>query len=311
MRVTNTDSFILKSKTIHGDHYDYSKSNYTRSCEKIEIVCKDHGSFWQIARDHYNSKAGCPSCAGTKRLTNLEFMQKAKKIHNNKYLYPDLNYKNNRGTIKILCPTHGEFKQTATDHLSGKSCSKCVKELRMFKKTIHQDAFIKRCLIVHGDKYDYSLTKYTKMNDEIIVICRVHGIFRQKANTHQRGSGCLECARASSNYNRGSFVEFCSKNKFGLLYLIKCFNDNESFFKIGITSKLNVLNRFKRLGDMPYKYIVLGTIYGDPKNIWNMEKFLHRELSPKRHKPEIWFKGATECFHTLNKETLSLFGVQS
>lgn len=46
---------------------------------------------------------------------------------------------------------------------------------------------------IHGDKYDYSKTVYTKMNDKILLICKIHGIFLQKAVYHLNGRGCAHC----------------------------------------------------------------------------------------------------------------------
>lgn len=68
-----TEEFITKAKQIHGDTYDYSKVNYTKSTEKVEIVCPKHGAFFQIAGNHINPKirCGCPYCAGRKLITGV------------------------------------------------------------------------------------------------------------------------------------------------------------------------------------------------------------------------------------------------
>lgn len=41
-----TEDFIEKAKEVWGDTYDYSKSTYTGSRNKIEIICPKHGSFF-------------------------------------------------------------------------------------------------------------------------------------------------------------------------------------------------------------------------------------------------------------------------
>ena len=40
-----TKLFIEKARKIHGDKYDYSKVEYTKSREKIIVICKEHGLF--------------------------------------------------------------------------------------------------------------------------------------------------------------------------------------------------------------------------------------------------------------------------
>jgi len=60
-RVTNTESFIKEATLINGDRYDYSKVVYIKSNQKVEIVCKKHGSFWQRPTSHMEG-TGCPKC---------------------------------------------------------------------------------------------------------------------------------------------------------------------------------------------------------------------------------------------------------
>lgn len=63
-----TEDFIARAKQIHGDTYDYSKVKYKNSVSKVEIICREHGSFFQNAGNHINPKirCGCPYCAGKK-----------------------------------------------------------------------------------------------------------------------------------------------------------------------------------------------------------------------------------------------------
>lgn len=55
------DDFVMKSKAIHGDKYDYSKVEYVGAHIPVTITCKVHGDFNQIPNDHLCGH-GCPSC---------------------------------------------------------------------------------------------------------------------------------------------------------------------------------------------------------------------------------------------------------
>ena len=44
----NTENFIKRAKELHGDKYDYSKSEYKGGKEKICIICPEHGEFWHF-----------------------------------------------------------------------------------------------------------------------------------------------------------------------------------------------------------------------------------------------------------------------
>jgi hypothetical protein len=63
-RRLTTEEFIEEAKSIHGDKYDYSKVVYTTFHDKVEIICPEHGAFWQSAVNHVKgNKSGCPGCA--------------------------------------------------------------------------------------------------------------------------------------------------------------------------------------------------------------------------------------------------------
>lgn len=59
----DTSWFTKRGREIHGDKYDYSKVEYHRYHDKVEIVCPDHGSFFQTAGSHIHNKSGCPTCS--------------------------------------------------------------------------------------------------------------------------------------------------------------------------------------------------------------------------------------------------------
>ena len=46
-------------------------------------------------------------------------------MHNNKYDYSKVAYKNTASKVCIICPEHGEFWQTPNNHLFGAGCPTC------------------------------------------------------------------------------------------------------------------------------------------------------------------------------------------
>jgi len=125
----NNDVAIDKFKQIHGDKYDYSCVKYLSYNKKISIICKAHGKFLQSPRKHIEGR-GCPKCGlvkriNSRRLLNQDFINKANKIHNNRYDYSQVKYINTYTRVKIICPIHGEFKQKPNYHLLGSGCPVC------------------------------------------------------------------------------------------------------------------------------------------------------------------------------------------
>jgi len=57
-----TDEWIEKAEEVHGNKYDYSKTEYDNSKTKVVIICREHGEFEQIPNCHTNQQQGCPCC---------------------------------------------------------------------------------------------------------------------------------------------------------------------------------------------------------------------------------------------------------
>lgn len=183
------DSFIIRARQAHGNKYNYSKVNYINASKKIIIICPIHGDFEQIPRLHYSSN-GCKKCANTynsiiKTSNNEEFIQKAIKIHGDRYDYSNIEYIRAIKNINILCKIHGIFNQTPNSHLRGRGCPKCGGSVKLNTKI-----FIEKAIKKHGNIYDYSNVNYINTNTKITIICKKHGSFNQTPNSHLRGNGC-------------------------------------------------------------------------------------------------------------------------
>ena len=125
----------------------------------------------------------------SKRLTAEEFIERAKKIHEDRYDYSKVEYKNSLTKVTIICPEHGEFEQTPHDHLRSHSCPYCSGKLKS-----NTEEFIRRAREIHGDKYDYSEVDYKNANTKLTIICPELGEFEQRASSHLSGCGCPKCA---------------------------------------------------------------------------------------------------------------------
>lgn len=136
------ETVIEKFKSVHGDKYDYSLiTEYKNTNEKLPIICKEHGVFYQSYNNHYNGKQGCPVCGRYKcsehqKLTTEEFINKAKSVHGDKYDYSKTNYTLSQNNVIIICPEHGEFSQIARNHLFGAGCPKCFLDKSKIERDI-------------------------------------------------------------------------------------------------------------------------------------------------------------------------------
>lgn len=64
-------------------------------------------------------------------------------------------------------------------------------------RRLTQEEFLERSAALHGTKYNYTKAQYHSLGDKVIIICDVHGEFRQYAWDHLRGRGCIKCGHIS------------------------------------------------------------------------------------------------------------------
>ena len=215
-----TEEFIEKSKLIHGDKYDYSKVDYINTYTKIIIICKEHEDFLQTPYNHIRGN-GCPKCAGTIKSNTKEFIEKAKLINGDKYDYSKVNYINCSTKVIIICKEHGEFLQSPNSHLQGRRCHKCVGTIKLNTKE-----FIEKTKLIHGDKYDYSKVNYKNAIEKVIIICKIHGDFKQIPSNHYfSGCGCPKCY--NKNYSKPQILWLNFLSKFHNIYIQHALNDGE------------------------------------------------------------------------------------
>ena len=122
------DELLSKFKQKHGEKFDYSKSDYKSSSEKIVVTCHKHGDYSISPSRHL--LYGCKKCyndiRGQSNKKNIEqFKEAAIKIHKGHYDYSNSIYVNSKTKIEIICPIHNSFFQCPSNHLSGQGCPKC------------------------------------------------------------------------------------------------------------------------------------------------------------------------------------------
>jgi len=114
----DNDKFIEKAKLKHNNIYDYSLTEYKGSLQKIEIICKKHGQFLQLAQGHLCGN-GCPRCKRSKGENLIEIFLIENNInYKQQYTFSDLKYKkmlqydfgiiDNFGNLKSLIEYNGE-----------------------------------------------------------------------------------------------------------------------------------------------------------------------------------------------------------
>jgi len=155
---SNTQEFIEKAKLVHGDKYDYSLVEYINSGKKVKIIFNGI-IYYQKPEAHLIGK--CPEKIN-RRFDTQTFIEKSKLIHGDKYDYSLVNYINN--STKVIIKLNGKkYEQSPQKHLIGKCPEKTNRRL-------DTQTFIEKSKLIHGDKYDYSMSEYKRIDEKIKIV---------------------------------------------------------------------------------------------------------------------------------------------
>lgn len=294
-KALTTKEFIEKAKQIHGDTYNYNEVNYVNAHTKIQIICRDHGSFRTQPRKHLEG-SGCPVCAiNRKRITKEEFIRRSIEVHGDRYIYDQVEWVDTKTKVTITCPEHGDFKQLPSDHMKGIKCRECGYYERTYPNQLDTDLFKERASIIHRGYYNYNKVEYGSSKDKVTILCPIHGEFYQRPSNHLRGDGCPYCNKGAYNPKVAERHKDKWLNTKAYVYLIKLYSDEESFYKVGITT--NFKKRFDK-SKMPYNVRELFIKETNKYNATYLEHHIIKYVTTEglSYSPSIKFDGHSECF---------------
>ena len=167
--------FVKRSKEKFGDKFSFDENTYKDATTPMRIYCHEkddngieHGWFETMPFRHLYYNGCCPICkkkatSDRKRLTFKEFVEKARKVHGDKYEYREdlVNYRGNKIPVGIICPIHGLFYQRPNGHLNGCGCPECgennISEKKLYDliKSHYPDAETQ-----HKEEFLHSATSY-------------------------------------------------------------------------------------------------------------------------------------------------------
>ena len=186
------EEFLEKSKELHGDRYDYSKTQYEHGKKYLTIICKKHGEFQQLGCKHLRGD-GCRKCAdeytgNVLRKTTEQYIVEAKAVWGELYDYSLVKYINCHDKVQIICKIHGIVEKIAKDHISGRQgCQQC-KPKKHSKLGIEWLNYMKvrdNCSIQHNEnperggehRIKNSLYHADGYCDETLTIYEFHGSY--------------------------------------------------------------------------------------------------------------------------------------
>ena len=212
-RTRTNAEFLKEVREIHGDLYDLSLAEYQAAREKVILKCSKHGEFSIIADAILSKGNGCTKCAHERRAQTRtfsvsKFLERAERIHGDRYDYSEMKYVNTSTKIRILCDTHGPFYQPPMKHIHEKSgCPRCADRWQNRQDKITTEKFIIRARKIHGDRFNYSKVVFNTSRNKVTIICPDHGPFEQLLYSHLSGRGCNACSGSRRRTNSDFIAE--------------------------------------------------------------------------------------------------------
>lgn len=203
-----TKSFIARSKKRHGEKFDYSNIIYIDDETPVKIICPIHGEFEIKPSRHLYSKYGCPKCANIensshKKMTTEQFIEKAKKIWGDFFIYDKTYYDGMDKKLIITCPLHGDFLTRPSDFLHHHGCPKCksnkTKIINKSLKLSNKEEFINKLELLYPNMFNYDKVIYIDSRTKVLlhsILCNedfyvtpaqaIQGHFKQKYRGESR-----------------------------------------------------------------------------------------------------------------------------
>ena len=271
---------------------------YEKAKSKMLFRCTIHNKEFYMSWDGFMSGCTCPLCSKTKK-NNYDdvynyFKRKGLTIIEGEYV----NRRSN-----MTCIDENGYKFTTTyDRLKNGRYPRMVditNPYSIYNINLYTNYNKNNVDLISGQEYKSAKSK-------LKFKCLIHDcIFEINWNNFSQGKGCPTCGIEANHSEGGYNFVLAERHKVEYLttpmnlYIIKCSNEFEEFYKIGLT-KNNIETRFNCKKAMPYSYEELYFVSGDKYNFIYLEKELHKLNENYSYMPKIYFEGYTECFSDLN-----------
>lgn len=155
---------------------------------------------------------------------------------------------------------------------------------------------------------------YKEQGDKLMFYCHTHNIEYQQAvsNKINMNNACPMCALSNRHghyncKNAEKYKDEWTRTK-SILYVVKLQNDNELFYKIGVT-KHSLQIRFGKtqFSKLPYQYEEIFIYETNMYDGTYLERVLHEYNKHNKYNPLIKFGGHTECFSKIDLDFIIKF----
>ena len=210
------NKMVEEARRIHGKKYGYNKNSYKSALVKMEIICPEHGSFWQAPDTHINSGHGCKKCATEKahrdskpsRFQKLN--ERVKKASGNTVEMSFDDFESQHAPCNFKCKKHGVFSRKPIQAVKTRHpCPRCLREIDNQGVALSQDE-IRKAFLRFGDVAELQSIQGIGKNAKIIFKClknEGHGIQETTIeNLYRKKVPCPQCGYEAASPQRSKSV---------------------------------------------------------------------------------------------------------
>jgi len=267
--------------------------SYEGAHTKMKLKCLKDGYEWEACWNNLSNGTGCPKCANRPRY-NIDMVKAELLTISPNIEILSTEYKNNSSHLQCRCRICGYEWLGTWKHLKRKvGCASCKKTKKLTLPEIQSFLKINQPTVV------LLATNYINSRTPLECLCNVCGHQWSVAwDGIKGGSGCPKCARLNhpgfysiknAHRNKESFLKIPA-----ILYVVEMEEDDQTFYKIGITTS-NVSKRYQGR-QVPYKYKILLETEMNLYRAILIEQTLVKQLKEQQYLPANKFPGHTECF---------------
>lgn len=280
-------------------------SNDYKNCNQKLLCISPDGYKVMVRFGDFNKSGRTPTIFHKGNPYVVENIHRWLMVNNKSFTLLSKKYEHSHALLTWKCNIDGTIWDSKWDNIyRGKGCPVCGTKSASDKRRLSIDD-VKSQLEKLNPSIEILSTQYINNNTALHCQCNIEGCGYEWHPTWinlRKRHQCPECSKKNKKVFNTTLAEENKTewlNKPAVVYIIKCFNDIESFYKIGFTTR-GVQERFGCKKSMPYNYEVINEMNMSLYDAIYIENKLHNENKDHSYKPNITFPGHTECFSKVN-----------
>lgn len=227
------EQYLEDLESVYGDKLQYHLALYKGAKEPVTVICNTCSEEFSQEASYLLKGNGCPHCNIKQKLIKLtsntkEFIDKAKRVHGDKFNYSLVNYIRANKDVDIICPKGHIFSQTPNNHLAGKGCRYCKYELTVSAKEQELADYIKSLGVdvIQSYRPNWFLLEGNKYPSEIDIFIpslnlgiEYNGLAHHHS-TLNSGIAYYDNSYVSPNYHLSKY-KVCLKNNIKLIHIFE------------------------------------------------------------------------------------------